>query len=338
MPTHKIPDQMTAVVLDSFTGVEALRVERRSVPKPGPNQVLVKVAASPINPSDLAFLDGLYRSEKQTPVVPGFEGSGTVVAVGVGMMGRYLMGKRVACITPSQGDGVWADYIVTTTSQAFPLHASVSLAQGAMSVINPLTAMAFLTLAKKGYHRSIVQTAAASALGSMVIRLMQGQGIEVINIVRRQSQVELLKKQGAAIVLDSSDSQFEQHLSDTCKQHAPRLALDAVAGPITLQLLQAMPSRSKVTVFGGLSFEPSQVNPDHLIFQGKSIDGFWLTTWLGGMNIIQSLRLWQRAQKLLGTDLKSEIRAKYPLQAAQKAIIEYQNQMTGGKILLTPEQ
>ena len=82
-----IPDQMTAVVLDSYTGVNALRIERRPVPQPGPNEVLVKVAATPINPSDLAFLAGLYGFKKPTPVVPGFEGSGIVVAVGSGMMG-----------------------------------------------------------------------------------------------------------------------------------------------------------------------------------------------------------------------------------------------------------
>ncbi|NCF67045.1 MAG: alcohol dehydrogenase catalytic domain-containing protein [Chloroflexi bacterium] len=150
MSRNQIPDQMTAVVLDSYAGVEALRVEKRLVPKPGDNEVLVKVAASPINPSDLAFLEGLYGFKKQTPVVPGFEGSGTVVAVGRGMMGRYLQGKRVACISQDKGDGVWAEYMVTSTGYALPLDQSVSLEQGAMSADNPLTAIAFMEIAKKG--------------------------------------------------------------------------------------------------------------------------------------------------------------------------------------------
>ncbi len=105
MTQTQIPDKMTAVLLDSYTGADALRVEEQPVPKPGPNQVLVKVAASPINPSDLAFLEGDYGFRKQTPVVPGFEGSGTVVAVGSGVMGKYLNGKRVACISQGKGDG-----------------------------------------------------------------------------------------------------------------------------------------------------------------------------------------------------------------------------------------
>jgi len=205
---ENIPAQMTAVVLDSYTGVDALRIERRPVPQPGPNEVLVKVAATPINPSDVAFLEGRYGFKKPTPVVPGIEGSGTVVSAGSGIMGRYLKGKRVACVSQARGDGVWADYMVTPASLAFPLDASVSLEQGAMSVVNPLTAMAFLTLAKEGRHKVIVQTAAASVLGQMVSRLCKREGIQTINIVRREAQKELLKGQGAAIVLNSNDANF----------------------------------------------------------------------------------------------------------------------------------
>ncbi|HLP81739.1 MAG TPA: zinc-binding dehydrogenase, partial [Nitrosomonas sp.] len=329
-------DHMSAVVLDSYTGVNALRIERRPVPQPGPNEVLVKVAATTINPSDLAFLEGLYGFKKPVPVVPGFEGSGMVVAVGRGMLGKYLHGKRVACISQEQGSGVWAEYLVTAASLAFPLDASVNLEQGAMSVTNPLTAMAFLTLAKEGRHNAIVQTGAASALGQMVNRLCKSEGIQIINIVRRDAQKELLQEQGAEIVLNSSDADFPKHLWDICQQYQSRLAFDAVAGPLTIQLLKAMPSHSKVIVFGGLSYEPARVEPGQLIFEGKSIEGFWLPMWMSKKNFLQSLVFWQRAQKLMMTDLKSEIRRQYPLDEVQNAIRDYQSQMTGGKILLRP--
>src|SRR5262245_6236565 len=233
MMKENIPDQMTAVVLDSYTGVDALRIERRPVPEAGPNQVLVKIAATPINPSDLAFLEGLYGFKKPTPVCRGFEGAGIVVSVGSGMMGRYLNGKRVACVSQEQGDGVWAEYMVTTTSLALPLDPSVRLEQGAMSVVNPLTAMAFLTLAKEGRHKVIVQTAAASALGQMVNRLCKNEGIRIINIVRREAQMELLQEQGAEIILNSNDADFPQHLHDICQRFQPHIAFDAVAGALT---------------------------------------------------------------------------------------------------------
>ena len=338
MTNPQIPEEMTAVVLDAYTGVDALRVEKRPVPKPGPNQVLVKVAASPINPSDLAFLEGNYGFKKKTPVIPGFEGSGTVVAVGSGMMGRYLNGKRVACLSQGEGDGVWAEYLVTSATLALPLASSVSLEQGAMSAVNPLTAIAFLDIAQKGKHKTIVQTAAASALGQMVNRIFQNNGIQVINIVRRDSQVEMLKNAGAKIVLNSTDADFAKELKKVCKEHQAHLAFDAVAGPLTLQVLNAMPNHSKVTVYGGLSFEAAQADPGALIFKGKSVDGFWLTSWLGKKNPLQSLRFWQRAQKLITTDLKSEVRGRYPLSGVKEAVQEYQNQMTGGKILLVPEK
>ena len=339
MTQLQVPDQMTAVVLDSYSGAEALRVEQRPVPKPGKDEVLVKVAASPINPSDLAYLDGQYGFKSQPPVIPGGEGSGTVVAVGPGMIGRYFLGKRVACLSQGTGSGMWAEYMVTSAKGGvLPLHDTVSLEQGAMSMVNPLTACAFLETAKKGGHKTIVLTAAASALGQMVNRLGRSEGVQVINIVRRDAQVDLLKKQGAAIVLNSGVADFDQQLHDACHKADAHLAFDAVAGPMTLQLLDALPEHSKVTVYSCLSYEAAQAGADHLIFEDKAVNGFWMGPWINDKNLIQILTMWRRAQKLMATELRSEIRARYPFHKAKKAVQDYLSQMTGGKILLRPNQ
>lgn len=337
MTLEQIPDEMTAVVLDSYTGVEGLRVERRPVPRPKRNQVLVKIAAAPINPSDLLFVQGRYGFTKPTPVVPGFESAGTVIAAGGGLMSRYLLGRRVACLSQQVGDGVWAEYTVTSTNTALPLDAAVSLEQGAMGTVNPLTASAFLEIAQQDGHKAIVQTAAASALGQMLIRLCQDAGIQVINIVRRDTQVELLKQVGATLVLNSSDADFDQQLRAACQQHNARLAFDAVAGLLTLQLLAAMPHHSKVTVYGDLSAQPAQASPKQLIFEDKAVDGFWLGPWLARKNLVQVLLLWRRTQKRLASDLKTEVRARYRFEDVREAIADYQSGMTGGKILLTPK-
>jgi NADPH2:quinone reductase len=339
MTQLQVPDQMTAVVLDSYSGAKALRVEQRPVPKPGKDEVLVKVAASPINPSDLAFLDGNYGFDNPPPVIPGGEGSGTVAAVGPGALGRYFLGKRVACLNQGKGNGMWAEYVVTSAKGgAFPLHQSVSLEQGAMSIINPLTASAFLKIAKEGRHKTIVLTAAASSLGQMVNRLGRSEGIQVINVVRRDAQVGLLKEQGATVVLNSSTADFGQQLHDACRQADAHLAFDAVAGPMTRQLLDALPEHSQVTVYSCLSREGPQAGADHIIFEDKAVDGFWLGPWISRMNLIQILLLWRRAQKLMATALKSEIRAQYPFQEAKQAVQDYLSQMTGGKMLLRPSQ
>lgn len=338
MTSENIPDQMTAVVLGSYTGAEALRVEQRPIPKPGKDEVLVKVAASPINPSDLAFLEGKYGFDDPPPVVPGGEGSGTVVAVGPGGMGRYYLGKRVACLWNGKGDGVWAEYMLASAKGgALPLDKSVSLEQGATSTINPLTATAFIEIAKEGGHKTIVLTAAASSLGQMVNRLGHSEGIQVINIIRKDREAEILKEQGASIILNSSEADFDGQLQDACHQHDAHLAFDAVAGPLTGQLLEALPQDSIVTIYSCLSFEHPQVNVDHFVFQNKTVNGFWLGPWITNKNIIQIMMMWRRAQKQITTDLRSEIRARYPFEDAQKAVKEYLNEMTGGKILLTPK-
>ena len=114
------------------------------------------------------------------------------------MIGRYFLGKRVACMGWGKGGGVWAEYVVKSAKGGvLPLNDSVSLEQGAMSMVNPLTACAFLEITKKGGYKAIVLTAAASALGQMVNRLACNEGVQVINIVRREVHVDLLKEQGA---------------------------------------------------------------------------------------------------------------------------------------------
>jgi NADPH:quinone reductase-like Zn-dependent oxidoreductase len=337
MSQFQIPDQMTTVVLDSYDGSPALRLERRPIPTLGKDQVLVKVAAAAINPSDLSFIEGNYGFLKPLPTVPGFEASGTVLVANNGAMGRYLTGKRVACVSQNEGDGVWADYVVTSVNFALPLDKSVSFEQGAMSVVNPLTAIALIELAKEGGYKALINTAAASALGQMILRLGQREGLMVINTVRRSEQVHMLKGIGADIVLNSAAPDFDQELKEACHQVDAHLALDAIAGRMTLRLLDAMPDNSKVTVYGGLSREAAMSSPAHLIFQDKRVEGFWLTKWLVRKNKLQSLLIWRRAQKLLSTDLKTEIRAQVPLENVPDAVKEYERQMTGGKILIIPD-
>jgi NADPH:quinone reductase-like Zn-dependent oxidoreductase len=171
----------------------------------------------------------------------------------------------------------------------------------------------------------------------MVNRMGRREMVQVINVVRRDAQVELLKAQGATVVLNSSDLDFDRQLHNACHQYDAHLAFDAVAGTMTGQLLKALPDNSTVTVYSCLSQTAPQTHVDEIIFQGKTITGFWLGPWLySNKSLLQILMFWRRSQKLIGTDLRSEIRARYPLQEARKAVQEYANQLTGGKILLTP--
>ncbi len=327
---------MTVAVLNSYSGAEALSIEQRPVPSPGRNEVLVKVAFSPINPSDLATLKGHYGFTNPTPIIPGGEGSGEVVAAGPGFMAKYFLGKKVACAGWGVGGGVWSEYVVKSVKGGvLPLHKSLTLEQGAMSIINPLTASAFIDISKKEGHKAILLTAAASSLGQMVNRLGRNEGIQIVNIVRRDQQVDLLKAQGAEIVLNSNKAGFEQLPHDVCQETNAHLAFDAVAGELSNQLLKAMPQNSKVIVYSALSQKKIQVSPDQLIFENKRVDGFWLGPWISKQNLLKIMRLWKRAQRQVPDELKSDIRKIYPIQEVKAAIHDYTSQMTGGKILLS---
>src|SRR3972149_3926246 len=186
------PATMRAVQLRAYDGKpDSVVVAELPMPHPGPGRVLVRVAASPINPSDLMFIRGLYGFKKALPVVPGFEGSGTVVVAGGGLIARLLAGRRVACAaaSPELRDGTWAEYMVTAARLAVPLRRDTDLEQAAMMLVNPLSAWALVDIARRAGHRAVVQTAAASALGRMVVRLAGRFGLAVINIVRRVEQV-----------------------------------------------------------------------------------------------------------------------------------------------------
>ncbi|MEA1903213.1 MAG: alcohol dehydrogenase catalytic domain-containing protein, partial [Actinomycetota bacterium] len=162
-----IPDTMKAVVLHEYAGAAGLRTDQVPTPIPGPGEVLIEVAASPINPSDLAFIEGNYVPKPPPPTRTGLEGSGTVIAAGSGAMGRYLKDKRVAFIAGASS-GAWAEYVVVPNRLALPLNNDVSLQAGAMSVVNPMTALAFLELSRSSGAKAVVNTAAAGSLGRMI--------------------------------------------------------------------------------------------------------------------------------------------------------------------------
>src|SRR6478736_10074723 len=124
--TERIPEKMHAVVLSEYRenvadAIHGLNVLERSVLKPRRGQVLVKIAASPCNPSDLLLLQGKYGTLKTLPTVPGWEGAGTVVTSGGGLFARWLLGKRVACALMADRGGTWAEYFVADADKCIPL-------------------------------------------------------------------------------------------------------------------------------------------------------------------------------------------------------------------------
>lgn len=333
-----IPVVMWAAVLHAYDGApESLRVEKRPVHKPERGQVLVKMLAAPINPSDLMFLKGLYGVQKPLPVVPGWEGMGRVVAAGDDWLSRQLLGKRVACAAPDKHDGTWAEYMLTSAKRCIPLIDAVSDEQGAMLIVNPLTAWALMDIARKDGARAFVQTAAASAVGRMLVRLSQHFGVEGVHIVRRNEQAELLRSMGATHVLNSETPDFDERLREVCHQLNATIAFEAVSGMLATRVLKGMPNGSRLILYGALSESPLMADPRDLIFLRKRVEGLWLADWLGGRSVIGQIRLGKQIQRALGDLLHTEVAARYPLRELHRALADYQASMTTGKRLIVME-
>jgi NADPH:quinone reductase-like Zn-dependent oxidoreductase len=323
-----IPGSMTAVQVQSDGRLAAGRIP---VPVPAPGEVLVRIAASPINPSDLKFLAGAAGS----PAVPGLEGSGRVVAAGAGLVPRLLTGRRVAFA--SARGGAWAEYATTTAMGCIPLGRRVSTEQAAMLIVNPLTALAFLDMARSGRHAAIVNNAAASALGRLIIHLGRRHSLPVINIVRRKEHVTELRQLGADYVLDSSDPSFAPALRDLAGRLRATLVFDAIGGSHTRTLVEEAPPASTIVAYGNLAGEPSTFDPLALVGGRKTVVGFYLGHWAAQKGLLRTLRDVVRVQRLIGAGLETEVRNRVTLEAAPAAVEAYRQEMSGGKILIVAD-
>jgi len=206
-----------------------------------------------------------------------------------------------------------------------------------MMLVNPMSALAFFDIVKSEKHAAIVNTAAASALGRMIVRLGRRYQVPVINVVRRREQADLLRSLGAEFVLQSTDANFGGDFHALARRLNATLILDAVGGELARHLLETAPARSTLLLYANLSGEEINFDPHGLWSEDKRIAGFFLGNWAAKRGIFQTLRDIRRVQQLGATDLQSTIQRRLPLSAAQQAVELYQNNMTAGKVLLVPD-
>jgi NADPH:quinone reductase len=270
---ENLPD--TALELRSLVtsgGTLELSLHEVPVPVPGPNEVLVRVEASPINPSDLGLLiasadmttatvagtperpvvtasikDGTLRAltarlDKSLPV--GNEGAGTVVAAGSSAAAQALVGKTVAIA----GGAMYTQYRAIDASACLVLPEGTTARDGASSFVNPMTALGMTETMRREGHSGLVHTAAASNLGQMLVKLCQKDGIPLVNIVRRPEQEQLLKSLGASYVCNSASPSFSTDLVEALKATSATLAFDATGGgTLASQILNGMEEAANST-------------------------------------------------------------------------------------------
>jgi NADPH:quinone reductase-like Zn-dependent oxidoreductase len=234
-------------------------------PEPGPDEVVVRVEATPINPSDLGLLTGAAdlttataSGSKDQPVVTaqvpeagmramagrldeslpvGNEGAGVVIATGSSDAAKALMGRTVAMI----GGAMYAQYRCLGVRECLPLPAGTTPAEGASCFVNPLTALGMTETMRREGHNALVHTAAASNLGQMLNKICLKDGIALVNIVRSAEQAAILRNIGAKYVVDSTSPTFMDDLTGALVETGATIAFDAIGGgKLAGQILTAM--------------------------------------------------------------------------------------------------
>lgn len=326
---------MKRVVFDRFgPPAEVLRLED-DVPAPQPKfgEVLVRILASPVNPSDLMYVAGKYGLKPTLPATPGFEGVGVVEATGGGLLGWFRKGKRVAVINDRVGN--WAEYTITKARQVVPVPDDLSDELAATFFVNPATALAMTQdVLKVPRGAWLLQSAAGGELGKMVIRLGYKFAFRTINVVRRREQVEELKKLGADHVIVESDGPIPEQVRKLVPDGV-RYAIDPVGGETGSQIIASLAHGGRCLLYGSLSDEPVSVHPRYFIGNNLRVEGFWLGEWAKKQRILTMLRLFRRVRSLMREGvLQTQFAATYPLEDVRKAVEHAAAPGKGGKVLL----
>jgi NADPH2:quinone reductase len=333
MPDNSLnPGTMQAVFLEKPGG--PLVVKEVKIPVPGPGEVLIKMAAAPINPSDISQIKNAHIDKELNTFIPGLEGSGKVVSAGKGLLPLLWSGKRVACSSKYNTSGTWAEYMVTSAAMCFPLGKKVTDEQGSMSLVNPLTALAFFEIVKQGRHKAIINNAAAGSLGRMIELLGKKHRIPVINIVRNQKQADLLKSVGTRYFLDSSEDLFSDKLSTLSQELKATILFDSVCSRQLEKIIEGLPSGSSVVIYGNLTGEAQiMINPRSLIDNNINISGFYLGSRAKENGLLKNTLNLIQVSRLLSKDLQIKIQNRFQLNKAQEAVDLYLGNMSAGKVL-----
>jgi NADPH:quinone reductase len=327
---------MKAVVFERFGPPEEV-LQVRDVPAPrdpGPGEVRVRMLASPINPSDILYIRGVYAKPPSMPATPGFEGVGIVEAIGSGLLARRVRGKRVSVL--HGGTGNWQEQVVVPARQAIPVPADLPDEQAAAFFVNPASAVVMTQYVLRVPSGAwLLQSAAGSALGRMVIRLGKHNSFRTINVVRRREQAEeLLRAGGDAAICTADESVADRVMQITGGEGAP-FAIDAVGGATGTALLQSLAPGGRMLVYGTLADEPIQIDPRVLMVGQKRIEGFWLSQWAPRQGVLTMLGLIRRIGKLFRAGVvTSEIGAIFPLDEVQTAVKQAVLPGRQGKVLL----
>jgi NADPH2:quinone reductase len=330
---------MKAIEFDRYgEPAEVLAVHERPLPEPGKGQVRVRMLASPVNPSDLLFVRGHYAGvQPRFPSPVGFEGVGIVDAPGAGVE-RPVPGQRVAVINGETG-GNWADYAVVPADALLQIPDDLPDQQVASFFINPASVLLMVRhVLAVPRGEWLLQSAAGSELGRMIIRLARHDGIRTINVVRRREQAAELERLGADAVIVSTEGPIDRQVRGIVGPEGVRYAIDPVVGDTGTQIYQALGDDGRMLVYGSLTGEPIRVGADpRFILAGRRIlEVFWLGFWFPRLREVARRQLVAEIVALMreGILATSEEAHSFPLGEIVAAVKQAESTGRHGKVLL----
>jgi NADPH:quinone reductase-like Zn-dependent oxidoreductase len=280
-----MPDTIRALVAQHVgEPADVLRLESRPRPEPGEGQVRVRVRAAPVHATDLHITRGRYGYTPEFPTVLGSESVGVVEAVGPDV-DTVEVGQRVVTVLVT---GTWQELIVVPASQVVPAPDELSDAAACQLITNPLTALLLVREIGVRPGEWLLQTAAGSTVGKLVVQLARHRDIRTINVVRRRAAVDEIRQLGGTDVICTEDEDLATRVVEIAGDQGVGKALDCVAGQLGADVFRALAPGGELLVFGALSTH-RQTDPSALtiplfarsvIYDAKQVRGFWLFRWV----------------------------------------------------------
>ena len=317
---------------------EVLEVKEDNARALQSGEIRVKVLATPIHPSNLLQISGMYGIAPELPSTPGSEGVGQVIETSAEVT-HLAVGQRVLLV----GGGTWRDQIVAPAASFIPLPdlgtpSSEMIEQLSMTAVNPLSALLMLTSfvdLKEGDW--LVHSAANSAVGGYIIQLAKQRGVKTVNVVRREGLAEDLMSKGGDVVLIDGPDLVAQIASAT--DNTPiALGIDAVGGKTFTRLAQSLGDGGTLVSYGVMSGKPVTLNPAMLIFNDIRIRGFWLSKWFETAAMTEKQAAFgQIIPLVISGALKANVDSRFTVSEIKQAVERAAQSGRNGKVLIVPD-
>lgn len=332
---------MKSVILPSYNrnlirAMLGLKIEETNLPEITDNDVVIKIHAAPVNPSDIAFMQGSYNIVKPIPTIPGFEASGVVVEAGKNA--ADLIGKKVSCFVQDNRGGTWSEKVIANKSDIIILNDKMDMDQAACLTVNPFTAYALFDIAVQYEASCVIQNAAGGQVAGFIRSMAAEKNIEVINIVRKPETASKLKSEGNSYVIAENSDDFHELLDEYSKKLNPTVAYDAVGGSLSGKMFNSLAEDSELVVYGGLSGKQiCDINVMDVIFKSKIISGFNLMDWKEEIGIDKFNSISEEIQQsIISKKYTTKIGYRTSLDNIVAGLRKYIASMSDGKLLIVP--